>query len=322
LRVGASAILSLPVACATAQHPVRRSADEPPRERETEARARFAELGCRPALSALFPGLGQMSCGRPAEGAGLAMLGAAELGTGIAAGASRGFSSAASQVPLLAYADLLTASAMDVVLDAQRAERLRFVPQETLPELLRAPFEPRVLARPAVWGGVLGALAASLLLSRLVDGPLDTRNFGTEPVLFGTQLHDAVGYPLAGAIGAALFAHVAVAEETAFRGLLQSGWARATDETRGWAYSSLAFGLLHAGNLPFIDARDRAKYLYAGVPFITVLGGYLGLTYREAGYELATPVAIHFWYDFLVEAIDFLADPKNSPLSIRLGFAF
>ncbi len=263
-----------------------------------------------------------MSCGRSGEGAGLAVAGAAELGAGIAAGLTRGFSSSAAQVPLLGYADLLTASTMDVVLDAQRAQRLLFVPQETLPEVLQAPFEPRVLAKPAVWGGVLGALAASLLLSRLVDGPLDTRNFGTEPVLFGTQLHDAVGYPLAGAIGAALFAQVAAAEETAFRGVLQSGWARATDETRGWAYASLAFGLLHAGNLPFIDAQDRAKYLYAAVPFITLLGGYLGLAYRDAGYQLSTPVAIHFWYDFLIEAADFLADPKNSPLSMRLGWAF
>ncbi|MFL5312590.1 MAG: CPBP family intramembrane glutamic endopeptidase [Myxococcales bacterium] len=318
----AIALLSFTACCASAEHRVRRSLDEPPGEREIEARARFAEPGCKPALSAFFPGLGQLSCGRPGEGRALALLGAAELGTAIGAGAARGFSSAAAEVPLLAYADLLTASAIDVVLDAQRAARLPFVPQETLPELLRSPFEPRVLARPAVWAGVLGALAASLLLSRLVDGPLDTRNFGTEPVLFGSQLHDAVGYPIAGAIGAALFAHVAVAEETAFRGALQGGWARATDETRGWAYSSLAFGLLHAGNLPFIDARDRLKYLYAGVPFITALGGYLGWTYRDAGYALSTPVAIHFWYDFLVEAIDFLADPKNSPLSMRLALAF
>jgi membrane protease YdiL (CAAX protease family) len=308
--------------CATTPHPVRRSADDAPRERETEARTRFSDPDCRPALSAFFPGAGHLSCGRRAEGTALAMLGAAELGTAVAAGLGRGFSSAASQVPLLGYADLLTASAMDVVLDAQRAQQLRFVPQETVVELLRAPFDGRVLARPAVWGGVAAALAASLLLSRLVDGPLDTRNFGTEPVLFGSQLHDGVGYPLAGAIGVALFSHVAVAEEAAFRGVLQSGWARATDETRGWAYASLAFGLLHAGNLPFIDARDRTKYLYAGVPFITALGAYIGFAYRGAGYQLSTPVAIHFWYDFLVEAVDFVADPKNSPLAMRIGWSF
>ena len=52
-------------------------------------------------------------------------------------------------------------------------------------------------------------------------------------MLFGTQLHDPVGYPLAGGIGVALFEHVAVAEEMAFRGVLQSGWARTMGETRG-----------------------------------------------------------------------------------------
>ena len=105
-----AALLSFTAACASAQHPVRRSAEEPPDEREIEARARFAEPGCKPALSAFFPGLGQLSCGRRDEGRGLALLAGAELGTALAAGAARGFSSAAAQVPLLAYADLLTAS--------------------------------------------------------------------------------------------------------------------------------------------------------------------------------------------------------------------
>jgi membrane protease YdiL (CAAX protease family) len=58
------------------------------------------------------------------------------------------------------------------------------------------------------------------------------------------------------------------------------------------------------------------------VPFITLLGGYLGLTYRWTGYALSAPVAVHFWYDFIIEAIDFLADPQNSPLSMRIGFSF
>jgi len=317
-----AALLATAAACAGPRPAVRRAADEPPGEREIEAERHFLEPGCKPPLSAFFPGLGQMSCGRSAEGTALVILGAAELGTALGAGLARGFDSAAAEVPLLAYADLLTASTVDVVLDAQRAERLPFVPQETLSELARAPFDARVLSRPAVWAGIAGALAASLLLSRIVDGPLDTRNFGTRPVLFGSQTQDAVGYPIAAAIGMGLFEHVAVAEEGAFRGVLQSGWSRTSGETAGWAYASLAFGLLHAGNLPFIDRKDRLKYLYSAVPFITVLGGYLGLTYRWSDYSLSAPVAVHYWYDFLIEAIDFLADPKNSPLSMRVGFAF
>ena len=37
---------------------------------------------------------------------------------------------------------------------------------------------------------------------------------------------------------------------------------------------------------------------------------------------MAVPVAIHFWYDVLVEAVDFIADPKNSPLAMRIGWSF
>src|SRR5205085_8407183 len=134
---------------------------------------------------------------------------------------------------------------LDLLIEKQRADRLRYVPQEDLADLLAAPFDPHVLARPAVFAGIAGTLAAGLLVSRIVDGPLNTEGFGQEPVLFGAQLHDAVGYPLAGAMGIALFSQVAAAEEMAFRGVLQSGLARSSGETAGWAYASLAFGLLH-----------------------------------------------------------------------------
>ena len=250
------------------------------------------------------------------------VVGTLEL-AGFAAGTiSQGPGSTAAQIPLLAFSDLLVASTFDLVLDSQRAERLVFTPPEELPGLFGAPFDPRVLSDPLVWGGIAGSLAAGILVSRIVDGPFNTDGFGTEPVIFRTQMHDAVGYPLAGAIGTALFVQVAAAEEMAFRGVLQSGLSRAYGETAGWAWSSLAFGLLHASNLPFVDPQSRVKYLYAGVPFITLLGSYLGLAYRIGGYRLSKPVAIHFWYDFLIEAITFAGDPKHSPLSASVGLRF
>jgi membrane protease YdiL (CAAX protease family) len=244
------------------------------------------------------------------------------LGTGIAAGATSGFGSAAAEVPLLAFGDLLTASVMDAALENQRAAQLPFVPQESLSELARAPFSGEVLSRPAVWGGIAVSLAAGLLVSRIVDGPLSTRSSGKRPVLFGHTLNSSVGYPLAGAIGVTLFEHVAIAEESAFRGLLQSSWARSEGETRGWVYGSLAFGLLHSTNVLFMDSSQRLSYLALGVPFLTVLGSYLGLAYRWSGYSLAPSVAIHFWYDFLLEAISFAADPKNSPLAMTWSTSF
>ena len=236
--------------------------------------------------------------------------------------AQSGFGSPAAAVPLLAFGDLLTAGVMDAVLESQRAAQLRFVPQESLTELARAPFSTEVLSRPMVWGGIVGTLAAGLAVSRLLDGPVDTSRLGRRPVLFGHTLNSAAGYPLAGAIGVGLFEHVAIAEESAFRGLLQSGWARSQGETRGWIYGSLAFGLIHSTNIVFLDPSQRLKYLAVGVPFITVLGSYLGLAYRHSDYSLAPPVAIHFWYDFLIEAYGFFTDPKNSPLALWWGMPF
>jgi membrane protease YdiL (CAAX protease family) len=303
-------------------HEARIDQAAPPSEREIEARERVQSARCGGRGTALIPGYIQLCRGRKAEGGLLLGLGIAELGTGVTAGFASGWDSAQAGVPLLAFGDLLTASVMDAVLESQRAAQLRFVPQESLSELVRAPFSPDVLSRPAVWGGILGTLAAGVLVSRLLDGPLDTQEFGHRPVLFGRQLNSAVGYPLAGAVGVGLFEHVAVAEETTFRGVLQSGWARSQGEDRGWIYGSLTFGLVHASNIVFMDPSQRLKYLALGVPFITVLGSYLGLTYRWSGYSLGPPVAVHFWYDFLIEAYGFLADPKHSPLALSWGMPF
>jgi membrane protease YdiL (CAAX protease family) len=301
-------------------HEARLRDDQPPNEREIEARERVS-AEC-PRGGALVPGLVQLCRGRTDDGTLLATLGAAELGVGLTAGITSGFDSSAAGVSLLAFGDLLTYSVMDVAFENQRAARLRLVPQESLSELVRAPFSGEVLERPGVWAGIAGTLAAGLLVSRIVDGPIDTSGFGQRPVLFGHTVNSAVGYPLAGAIGITLFEHVAIAEESVFRGLLQSGWARSQGETAGWIYASLAFGLAHSTNIVFLDPSHRASYLAVGVPFITVLGSYLGLAYRYSGYSLAPSVAIHFWYDFLLEAIGFVADPKNSPLAVTWATPF
>lgn len=303
-------------------HSARSTPDEPPSDREIEARERVSSSSCSARAGGLLPGYVQICRGRTGEGALLAGLGLAELGTGIAAGASSGFGSPAAGVPLLAFGDLLTASVMDSVLESQRAANFRFVPQESLTELARAPFSLDVLSRPPVWAGIVGTLAAGVAVSRLIDGRIDTQNFGRRPVLFGHQFNSAVGYPLAGAIGIGLFEHVAIAEESAFRGLLQSGWARSQGEDRGWIYGSLAFGLVHSSNILFMDSSQRLKYLAIGVPFITVLGSYLGLIYRASDYSLAPSVAVHFWYDFLLETIGFVTDPRNSPLALTWGMPF
>jgi membrane protease YdiL (CAAX protease family) len=319
----ALAVAALCAACAPVMHEARLSDDEPASEREIQARENLTNHpGCRSRLGVLLPGYLQICRGRTADGAVLASLGVAELGTAVGASVADGITSSAAGVPLLALGDLLTLSVMDAGLENQRALKLKYVPQENLSELARAPFSFEVLKRPTVWGGIIGTLAAGLLVSRLVDGPITTEGFGKRPVLFGHNVNSAAGYPVAGAIGIGLFEHVSIAEESTFRGLLQSTWSRDYGEDRGWVYGSLAFGALHATNILFMDSSERLNYLAVGVPFITVLGSYLGLVYRSSGYSLGPSVAIHFWYDFLVEAIGFAGDPKNSPLALSWGTPF
>jgi membrane protease YdiL (CAAX protease family) len=314
---------ALCAACAPVMHQARLSDDEPLSQREIDARARLeTHPDCYSRLGALVPGYLQMCRGRTADGAVLAGFGAAELGGAIAGTATDGITSNEAGIPLLAFGDLITLSVMDVGLENQRALKLKYVPQENLSELARAPFSFEVLKRPMVWGGIIGTLAAGLLVSRLVDGPITTEGFGHRPMLFGYQVNSVIGYPAAAGIGVGVFEHVAIAEESAFRGVLQSSWSREYGEDRGFVYGSLAFGTLHASNIFFIDPSQRVKYLAAGVPFITLLGGYLGLVYRQSGYSLGPSVAIHFWYDFLVEAVSFAGDPKSSPLALSWGTKF
>ena len=253
----------------------------------------------------------------------MAGLGVAELGTFFGAGLKQGFSSTASLLPLLLFGDLLTASAMDTGLELQRAAGLLYVPEESLSELAAAPFSGEVLARPEVFAGIAGTVAVSLLYGRLVDGPYSTRTIGQRPRLFGAEVNSSWGYPAALGIGLGVFEHVAIAEETAFRGVLQSGLSRRHGEQSGLLVSSLVFGLVHSSNLLFIDnGSDRLHYLLFDVPFITLLGGYLGYIYRGSGYSLAPSVAVHFWYDFLLSAFGFVLDPKNSPLAFSTALAF
>lgn len=107
-----------------------------------------------------------------------------------------------------------------------------------------------------------------------------------------------------------------------FRGLLQSALTRATDPTAGWLLSSLLFGPIHASNAIMMSPEERLFYLALGLPYITTVGLWLGHTYRATDYHLAAPVALHFWYDFLLVGTAFVLDPDDNPLSARIAFRF
>jgi membrane protease YdiL (CAAX protease family) len=316
--------IALLAGCAPSLRQARTSSIEPERPREQETADRLSSASCGGGWSVLFPGAGQLCTGKRAEGATLMALGAVELGTGITVAASSpdGVEHPGAALPLLAFQDLWVYGIVDTVLDRQRAAHLLYVPEETLGELAAAPFNPRVLKQPDVWAGIIGLTAAGVGMSLLAGETLRTGHYGQPANLFGRQLRPPLGYPLAAAAGAALFEHVAIAEETTFRGYVQSELTRNTNPTAGWLVGSLIFGATHALNALVLPGDQQARYLAIAVPGITLVGSYLGLSYRWHGYSLAPPVALHFWYDFLLSAVFFVADPQHSPLSASVAMPF
>jgi membrane protease YdiL (CAAX protease family) len=292
-----------------------------PMPAENAARERRENPRCNVALGGLAAGVGHICNGQETEGATMAAVGAAELATGITVGLREGWDHPGAGLPLLAYSDLWAYSQFDLRLDRDRAARKRFTPQDSFSDLVAAPFNIQVMKRLDVALGILGMLAAGIGVSLAVDESIDRDAIGDDPNLFGKTVDGRIGYPVGLGIGAGFFTHVALAEEVVFRGWIQSSWAR-SGETRGWIGASLVFGGVHAFNIFALPREQWRDYLLIGVPFITVLGGYMGAVYRRSDYNLATGVALHFWYDFLLSATFFALDPQRSPLSARVGWQF
>lgn len=289
--------------------------------REREARERMAHRKCHPALGFAYPGAGHFCTGRKAEGAVLTTLATAEIG-----GATAGYftrSRALTFTTGTAFGNTYIVGSVDPMLDKMRSAHMRFVPQDTLSELLVAPFNGRVLGKPEVWGGTLGMLAAGLAFSYALANRGAHYQPGATPRLFGGDVPPGLAYPAATLTYGGLFSHVAVGEEMLFRGLLQSSFARGCGEACGWALGSAVFGISHASNaLTMSDPRQRERYLALGVPYLILAGQVLGGVYWKNRYSLAPSVAMHFWYDLLLSMVDFALEPRRSLLAMRVGLPF
>jgi hypothetical protein len=66
----------------------------------------------------------------------------------------------------------------------------------------------------------------------------------------------------------------------------------------------------------------RKRYVLVGVPYLVLVGQYLGGIYWREGYTLTGSVAAHFWYNVALSAIDFVYDPRNSSISGKVALPF
>ena len=282
-----------------------------------ELAARARPDNCRSALVELLPGVGPACTGRPAEGAFLIGLTAVEIGaTGAVFAATdpptANSRSTGRQVTLVALQDVLVYSWSRTSVDQALARGALYAPPDELPQMLAAPFDPRVLKRPAVFAGILALAGGGTALQYALDPP---QHFWGRPNLFGATPTEALGYPLAAGMHGVLMSHVAVAEEIAFRGIIQSGAARWTNEVGGFAIGSAIFGPAHALNAVFLPPEERVGYLAVAVPWITLTGSWLGLVYMWGNYSLTGPIAMHWWYNMLVSATAFAANPQENLFS-------
>lgn len=287
---------------------------------EADAEQRLSARRCGGFFTSLVPGLPQICNNKTTEALVITTLAMGELGAAVGVGqrADDGYAHPGSVVPLIALQDAWVYSLGDSWRDTHLANHELYAPPDSLLDLVEAPFNLEVLKKTEVWLGTLAFLAAGVAVSAIVDESLDSSRVGDDANVFGETLEPAVGYPAAGAIGVGLFAHVAIAEEMLFRGILQSSIARRSGQTEGWIWASAIFGVTHSLNVLALPDDERTEYLLIGVPFITAGGFLLGWVYKHNDYSLAPPTAIHFWYDLLLSATFFALDPTNSIISAKV----
>lgn len=160
------------------------------------------------------------------------------------------------------------------------------MPSDSLMGLTRAPFDPSVLRKPQVWGGILGALAIAKGVMWL-SGPLAPAQASINPT------NSLLSLP------------VSLGEETFFRGFLQSELSEHLTPWGGIAASSALFAAAHIPNSFAIDPSMRWKYYTLNLPLLAGLGAYFGYLTKESG-SLKDSVAVHTWYDFALMASDAL----------------
>ncbi|MEM6731864.1 MAG: CPBP family intramembrane glutamic endopeptidase, partial [Myxococcota bacterium] len=300
--------------CAVPVQRARTSVVQMPYERELDAQERYEDRACSERLGFLFPGVGHFCLRKPEVGTALATLGAAELGLAVAGFSQFSSNDPRALLPAVAFQNTYIVGIVDPILERQRAAKLLYTPQDSLDELLYAPFNPEVLRRPDVWIGILVTAATQGLFLAL-----DNSDRSRKVNVFGREFEPETGYPLSAAALGATFGHVAIGEEVLFRGYIQSNLTRRFGTFGGWAGGTLIFGAAHIPNAFLLETRqERNDYLRFALPVITGVGGYFGASYLWNDYSLAPPVALHFWYNFMLGLASMIADPDDGFLSAEI----
>lgn len=251
-------------------------------------------------LSALFPGLGHLYLGEKKEAGALATSYSAGLSTWMLLGTT-------SEAGILAGYETVSVTSSYGIYSAYRDVRnyngieayVYQMPQDSFGDLAYASFNPKVLKKPEVWGGFLGALAAGVALTYV------SKLHCEFPITFSSMpnVMPLRAFP------------TGVSEEALFRGFIQSALIENSNPVIGIIGSSLLFGAAHIPNAQLLPEYARSRYYTYSIPYISAFGAYFGyITYKNR--SLKEAVALHSWYDFflfLASSLTLKALPVGSP---------
>ena len=231
-------------------------------------------------FASIYPGLGHVYLGDMKTAGSFAVGAAAGYGLGL-----RNLHNPASYPILVTTQNFSSYNVYAAYRDARMQPGMTGysykMPTDSLDDLLLAPFNPKILKKPMVWGGVTVSLGLAVALSyfaNLSDLKIQPSNFIEIP-------SSAVAFP------------IGIGEESLFRGVVMPAFSEAMGPKGGLAASSIIFGAAHIMNAQMLPPYLRWRYYAFSIPFITGLGAYFGWITQQTG-SLQEAVAVHSWYDF------------------------
>jgi len=184
------------------------------------------------------------------------------------------------------------------------------VDNTSVKNLFKAPFRQQNFSDPWVWGFAAFGIAVSAIEAH--DKSFSFSDIHRVEILGdeGNREWGTVAY-IADAFALSLGA--GVSEEALWRGVIQNRFEHRWGKNRGLWASAGIFGTAHFVGL---NGSDNVK----GALFATAGGWYLGRLYQRNDYQLAKPIAAHFWFNFSVMLTSYLINPDDNALGISFKF--
>ena len=182
--------------------------------------------------------------------------------------------------------------------------------------LYLSPFRFKNIVTP-ITGGMAGLAAVFLVINHQYA----THHFRDVKKMYVLDHYTDRNQAMAlyGSVSLAMSWGAGVSEEYAFRNYLLPVFDYRYGRKKGLVISSLVFGSAHFTNMLFSEHPNIIATLIQ-VGEASLLGFFLGLDVQRRGYSIGPAVAAHTWYNFILMAGSFFADPENNIFGVNVKF--